>query len=74
MAAVFGAFVGAQLPVLKMMGVGLCVAVLIDATVIRTFVVPAAMTLGGRFNWYPGHPARREPPLDAVPAVQSAQK
>jgi putative drug exporter of the RND superfamily len=72
MAAVFGAFVGAQLPVLKMMGVGLCVAVLIDATVIRTFVVPAAMTLGGRFNWYPGHPARREPALDAVPAVQPA--
>jgi putative drug exporter of the RND superfamily len=74
MAAVFGAFVGAQLPVLKMMGVGLCVAVLIDATVIRTFVVPAAMTLGGRFNWYPGHPARREPPLDAVPAAQPAPK
>jgi RND superfamily putative drug exporter len=74
MAAVFGAFVGAQLPVLKMMGVGLCVAVLIDATVIRTFVVPAAMTLGGRFNWYPGHAARREPPLDAVPAVQPAPK
>jgi hypothetical protein len=35
----------------------LCVAVLVDATVIRTFVVPAAMALGGRFNWYPG--ARR---------------
>jgi uncharacterized membrane protein YdfJ with MMPL/SSD domain len=52
----------------------LCVAVLIDATVIRTFVVPAVMTLGGRFNWYPGHPARREPPLDAVPAVQPARK
>jgi putative drug exporter of the RND superfamily len=75
MAAVFGAFIGAQLPVLKMMGVGLCVAVLIDATVIRTFVVPAAMTLGGRFNWYPGHPARRQPPLDAVPAaVQPVRK
>ncbi|HTV94740.1 MAG TPA: MMPL family transporter [Steroidobacteraceae bacterium] len=54
MAAVFGAFVGAQLPVLKMMGVGLCVAVLVDATVIRTFVVPAVTALGGRFNWYPG--------------------
>ncbi len=74
MAAVFGAFVGAQLPVLKMMGVGLCVAVLVDATVIRTFVVPAAMTLGGRFNWYPGHPARRQPPLGAVPAVQPVRK
>lgn len=54
MAVVFGAFVGASLPVLKMMGVGLCVAVLVDATVIRTFVVPAVMALGGRFNWIPG--------------------
>jgi putative drug exporter of the RND superfamily len=60
MAAVFGAFVGAELPVLKMMGVGLCVAVLVDATVIRTFVVPAVMALGGRYNWYPGQrPPRR---------------
>jgi RND superfamily putative drug exporter len=59
MAVVFGAFVGAQLPVLKMMGVGLCVAVLVDATVIRTFVVPAVMAIGGRFNWYPG--AKRDP-------------
>jgi uncharacterized membrane protein YdfJ with MMPL/SSD domain len=58
MAAVFGAFVGAQLPVLKMMGVGLCVAVLVDATVIRTFIVPAVMALGGRLNWYPGAPRR----------------
>jgi RND superfamily putative drug exporter len=74
MAAVFGAFVGAQLPVLKMMGVGLCVAVLVDATVIRTFVVPAAMTLGGRFNWYPGHPLRRQAPADAVAAVQPVRK
>jgi RND superfamily putative drug exporter len=54
MAVVFGAFVGAELPVLKMMGVGLCVSVLIDATVIRAFVVPAVMTLAGRWNWYPG--------------------
>jgi putative drug exporter of the RND superfamily len=74
MAVVFGAFIGAQLPVLKMMGVGLCVAVLVDATVIRTFVVPAAMTLGGRFNWYPGHPARRSPALAPVPAVQPVRK
>jgi RND superfamily putative drug exporter len=54
MAVVFGAFAGADLPVLKMMGVGLCVSVLIDATVIRAFVVPAIMTLAGRWNWYPG--------------------
>ena len=54
MAVVFGAFIGADLPVLKMIGVGLCVSVLVDATVIRAFVVPAAMALAGRWNWYPG--------------------
>jgi RND superfamily putative drug exporter len=35
-------------------GVGLCVSVLNDATVIRAFVVPAVMALAGRWNWYPG--------------------
>ncbi|HEY6452276.1 MAG TPA: MMPL family transporter [Steroidobacteraceae bacterium] len=54
MAVVFGAFAGAELPVLKMIGVGLCVAVLVDATLIRAFVVPSAMALAGRWNWYPG--------------------
>jgi RND superfamily putative drug exporter len=54
MAVVFGAFIGADLPVLKMMGVGLCVSVLVDATIIRALVVPAIMVLAGRWNWYPG--------------------
>jgi uncharacterized membrane protein YdfJ with MMPL/SSD domain len=54
MAAVFGAFAAADLPVLKMIGVGLCVAVFIDATVIRGFIVPAVMVIAGRWNWYPG--------------------
>jgi RND superfamily putative drug exporter len=59
MAVVFGAFVGADLPVLKMIGVGLCVSVLVDATLVRAFVVPAAMALAGRWNWYPGDRATR---------------
>jgi len=54
MTVVFGAFVSAALPALKMIGVGLCIAVLIDATVIRAFVVPAFMSIAGRWNWYPG--------------------
>jgi RND superfamily putative drug exporter len=58
MVVVFGAFVGAQLPVLKMTGLGLCVAVLVDATLIRALIVPAAMALGGRWNWYPGRGGR----------------
>jgi len=57
MVVVFGAFVGAALPVLKMMGVGLCVAVLVDATVVRALIVPATIALAGRWNWYPGQRA-----------------
>lgn len=63
MVVVFGAFAAAQLPVLKMLGVGLCVAVLVDATVIRALLVPAVMAIAGRWNWYPGPPrARTAPP------------
>ena len=58
MVVVFGAFVSAELPVLKMIGLGLCVAVLADATLIRAVIVPAVMALAGRWNWYPGR--RRE--------------
>jgi len=70
MAVVFGAFVGAELPALKMIGVGLCGAVLVDATLIRGFVVPAVMSLAGRWNWYPGETSRvankRQPAGDNV--------
>jgi RND superfamily putative drug exporter len=34
------------------MGFGIAVALLIDATIIRSVVVPATMTLLGRWNWY----------------------
>jgi RND superfamily putative drug exporter len=37
-----------------MIGLGLCVAVLVDATLIRALIVPAVMALAGRWNWYPG--------------------
>jgi uncharacterized membrane protein YdfJ with MMPL/SSD domain len=59
MVVVFGAFIGAELPVLKMTGVGLCVAVLVDATVVRALIVPATIALAGRWNWYPGERAVR---------------
>jgi RND superfamily putative drug exporter len=34
------------------MGFGVAVAILIDATLVRTVLVPATMTLLGRWNWY----------------------
>jgi putative drug exporter of the RND superfamily len=52
MIAVFIAFVANPEPVTKMVGLGLAVAVLIDATVVRMLLVPALMVLMGRANWW----------------------
>jgi putative drug exporter of the RND superfamily len=52
MVAVFGGFAAGRLVVLQQMGFGLAVAVLIDATIVRSVLVPAAMRLLGARNWY----------------------
>jgi RND superfamily putative drug exporter len=52
MVAVFVGFAAGRLVMLQQVGFGLAVAVLIDATIIRTIIVPAAMALLGDKNWY----------------------
>jgi uncharacterized membrane protein YdfJ with MMPL/SSD domain len=52
MVAVFGVFATLSTVEIKQMGVGLAVAVLLDATVIRAVLLPATMKLLGRWNWY----------------------
>jgi putative drug exporter of the RND superfamily len=52
MIVVFGAFALGDDRVIKMAGVGLAVAVLLDATVIRMLLVPATMELLGDRNWW----------------------
>ncbi|MAU83927.1 MMPL family transporter [Gordonia sp. Z-3] len=52
MVAVFISFATETDIVLKMLGLGMAVAVLLDATVIRMVLVPATMSLLGRFNWW----------------------
>jgi putative drug exporter of the RND superfamily len=52
MIAVFLAFVAQPEPVTKMVGLGLAVAVLVDATVVRMLLVPSLMVLMGRANWW----------------------
>jgi RND superfamily putative drug exporter len=52
MAAVFAAFATSDLVTIQQMGFGLGVAVLIDATLIRSIIVPATMELLGDWNWY----------------------
>ena len=52
MVAVFAIFITGHTPDLKQMGLGLAVAVLLDATVIRGVLLPATMELFGEWNWY----------------------
>jgi putative drug exporter of the RND superfamily len=50
--AVFAGFARGDLVMFQQMGFGVAVALLIDATIIRSVVVPATMKLLGRWNWY----------------------
>jgi uncharacterized membrane protein YdfJ with MMPL/SSD domain len=52
MIAVFAIFASLRTLDIKQLGVGLAVAVLVDATVIRGVLLPATMTMLGRWNWY----------------------
>jgi RND superfamily putative drug exporter len=52
MVAVFGAFASGRINEIQQMGLGLAVAVFLDATVVRSILVPAAMKLLGDRNWY----------------------
>jgi putative drug exporter of the RND superfamily len=65
MISVFAAFVLGEDPIVKMFGVGLATAVLIDATIVRIVLVPATMRLLGDWNWWlPRWLDRRLPSLD----------
>jgi uncharacterized membrane protein YdfJ with MMPL/SSD domain len=56
--AVFAGFAAGELVAFQQMGFGVAVALLIDATIVRLVVIPAAMSLLGERNWY--LPARLE--------------
>jgi RND superfamily putative drug exporter len=74
MIAVFGGFIANPATFMKMIGLGLAVAVLLDATLIRMVLVPAAMALLGRANWWlPTWLERRLPHLDIDPPSDLAE-
>jgi len=52
MITVFGSFILNGDPVIKQFGVGLSIAILLDATIVRMVIVPATMVLLGEWNWY----------------------
>jgi uncharacterized membrane protein YdfJ with MMPL/SSD domain len=71
MVAVFAIFVTLRTLDIKQMGFGLAAAILIDSTVVRAVLLPAAMKLLGEWNWY--LPRRLEwlPRLQAEPAADA---
>jgi len=56
---VIGAFSASGITFIKLMGVGMIVALIVDATIVRVMLVPATMRLLGRANWYAPRPLRR---------------
>ncbi|MFE9773432.1 MMPL family transporter [Streptomyces sp. NPDC005931] len=83
MVSVFAAFVISDNIVVKMLGLGLAASVLIDATIVRLLLVPAAMTLLGRSAWWtprwldrllPHVDTEGEEESETAPAVLTAQQ
>jgi RND superfamily putative drug exporter len=59
LAVVFAGFLVGGFAPIKQVGLGLVLAVALDATVVRMLLVPATMTLFGRYNWWAPAPLRR---------------
>ena len=68
MVAVFSIFATMSLVDLKILGVGTAAAVLIDATVVRGILLPAALALLGDHSWYAPIWLRRPRRRDSVPS------
>jgi len=56
---VVGAFSASGITFIKLMGIGMIVALIVDATVVRVLLVPATMRLLGAANWWAPRPLRR---------------
>jgi putative drug exporter of the RND superfamily len=73
MIAVFSSFALSDDVILKLMGIGMATAILVDATVVRMVLVPAIMQLLGRANWWlPGWLDRLLPNAQAAPVASAA--
>jgi RND superfamily putative drug exporter len=59
LAVVIGGFATSGIVIMKMIGIGMLVAVLIDATIVRALLVPATMRLLGTVNWWAPGPLSR---------------
>ncbi|HEX8084710.1 MAG TPA: MMPL family transporter [Solirubrobacteraceae bacterium] len=72
MVAVFLVFVGTGLPSIQQIGLGCAVAIAVDATLVRLVLVPAAMRLLGRWNWWLPGPLERLLPDASVEELSTS--
>jgi RND superfamily putative drug exporter len=72
MVGVFGVFATLSSIVFKELGIGLAVAILLDATLVRAILLPAAMQLLGEKNWYLPRKLGWLPHIEHEPALEGA--
>lgn len=58
LAIVFAAFLTSSVTLIKVLGLGVTVAILLDASVVRVFLVPAFMCIAGSANWWAPRPLK----------------
>ena len=56
---VTGAFATTDIVIIKSLGVGMAIAIALDATIVRALLVPATMRLMGHYNWWAPRPFKR---------------
>jgi RND superfamily putative drug exporter len=74
MVAVFAVFAGTGVPSVKEIGLGLAVAIALDATLVRLVLVPATMEIMGRWNWWLPRPLARVLPRTAFEASATGDR
>ncbi len=74
MVAVFAVFAGTGVPSVKEIGLGLAVAIALDATLVRLVLVPATMEIMGRWNWWLPRPLARVLPKTAFEASSTSDR
>lgn len=58
LAIVFGSFLTSSVTLIKVLGLGVSVAILLDATIVRVLLVPAFMRIAGSANWWAPRPLK----------------
>jgi uncharacterized membrane protein YdfJ with MMPL/SSD domain len=73
MVAAFSGFVAGSIVGLQQFGIGLAVAIFVDATLVRALLVPSLMALFGRYNWWLPRPLARLIRVPASPLENTAR-